>query len=1328
MEIINVADQIIEVNVTNDIVNIQAQTGAYPLPNNVYSVFGRIGNVVATEGDYTLTQLADVTLTSPASGQVLKYNGTAWVNGSDNNSVTSVFGRTGVVTAQSGDYTSLQVTEDTNLYFTNQRARYAISGDSNSGVVYQNTTGIIALDDIPNTSLLHDKVTINTKDVALGSSLTLSTTDIGEGTNLYFTNARAQNALTYGNLTSDDMDVSGGTAAVIGTGASLTLKNVNSNVGTYGSSTAIPVISVNAKGLVTGVTTDAVFIPSGALSFIGDVTGTGNTGSDTTLTLKNVNSNVGSYGTSTSVPTIQVNAKGLVTAASQTAIPTAASGTTGLLTSTDYNTFKAKQDVLNGTGFVKINGTTISYDNSTYLTTISGIAAGGELSGTYANPTLVNSAVTGKVLTGLNLTPGGTIADTDTILGAFGKVQNQISALVGGVMYQGTWNASTNNPSITSSVGTKGYYYIVATAGSTNINGITDWKVGDWIIFNGSTWDKVDNTDAVSSVNGYTGAVSLTTTDIAEGTNQYFTTTRARAANSAGTGISYSGGVITNTAPDQVVALSASGTTTITGTYPNFTISSADQYTGSVTSVGLTMPSAFAVSGSPITNSGVFSVTATGDTTQYIAGDGSLVTFPIAGQAGTLVRQVRNETGATLTKGTIVYISGASGNKALVSKAIATSDATSAQTFGMVQADISNNQNGYVVSVGDLAGLNTSAFAEGAQLYLSSTTAGTYTDVKQYAPAHLVYIGVVTRSHANQGQIEVKIQNGYEMDELHNVAAQSPSNGDILQYVSSTNLWTKTAGTTSNISEGLNLYYTQSRFDTAFGNKTTSNLTEGTNLYYTNARSRASISLTTTGNNGASTYNSTTGALNIPTYTLAGLGGINLTSLSATSPLLYNNTTGVFSIQQASGSQAGFLSAADWSTFNSKQSALTNPVTGTGTSGNYSKFTGTSTLGDGILKETNSYTLAVNTNNTWGLSSFRAFLLNDTGGLYGGSGQMAMMNNATHDGTNWVYRSNNVAALMTTDTGQFVFQNAVSGIAGNTISWINRFIINSSGNVGIGTTSPQRKFVISANGGQGIEIDNGTTYSTILTYNRSTSTYTDLSLAEGTSKVGIGTTTPSYKLHVQGNFYAQSVASTIYYSDGYSGTFAANNNTGYSPWQMDGSKGGYGGFVDVYSGMAMMHTSDGSGGFYRSASSKWTIYYSSGNNCVGIGGSTTYNWGRACTNGTMIYTSESYAMGAMYATAFNVTSDRRIKENIVPIDSSLDKVMKLQGVYFNKIETPEKKQIGFIAQDVQEIVPEAVNYFEHTDLYMVDYPSLVALLAEAIKELKQEIDILKQKA
>jgi hypothetical protein len=159
--------------------------------------------------------------------------------------------------------------------------------------------------------------------------------------------------------------------------------------------------------------------------------------------------------------------------------------------------------------------------------------------------------------------------------------------VAGGLNYQGTWDASTNTPTLTSSVGVNGYYYIVATAGSTNLNGITDWQIGDWLMFNGTVWQKIDQSNLVTSVNGQTGAVSLTTTNINEGTNQYYLDSRARSAISAGTGISYSSstGVITNSAPDQTVALTGAGTTNITGTYPNFTITSNDQFAGTVTSV-----------------------------------------------------------------------------------------------------------------------------------------------------------------------------------------------------------------------------------------------------------------------------------------------------------------------------------------------------------------------------------------------------------------------------------------------------------------------------------------------------------------------------------------------------------------------------------------------------------------------------------------------------------------------------------------------------------------------------------------------------------------------
>ena len=85
------------------------------------------------------------------------------------------------------------------------------------------------------------------------------------------------------------------------------------------------------------------------------------------------------------------------------------------------------------------------------------------------------------------------------------KVAGGGGGVAGGVIYSGTWDAATNNPTLTSGVGTKGEYYVVSVPGSTNLNGITDWQIGDWAIFNGTVWQKVDNSEVAYVSNVATG-------------------------------------------------------------------------------------------------------------------------------------------------------------------------------------------------------------------------------------------------------------------------------------------------------------------------------------------------------------------------------------------------------------------------------------------------------------------------------------------------------------------------------------------------------------------------------------------------------------------------------------------------------------------------------------------------------------------------------------------------------------------------------------------------------------------------------------------------------
>ena len=165
---------------------------------------------------------------------------------------------------------------------------------------------------------------------------------------------------------------------------------------------------------------------------------------------------------------------------------------------------------------------------------------------------------------------------------------------------------------------------------------------------------------------------------------------------------------------------------------------------------------------------------------------------------------VYNGTGSTVTKGSVVYINGAQGQKPSIALANNTTDATSSKTFGLVVANILNGAEGLVTTAGLIYNLNTGGLTEGGPIYLSST-AGAFTQVKPSAPSHLVSLGWVVKANASSGRVLAHIQNGFELDELHDVdvLTTTPTNNQVLTYELSSGLWKNKDQTPTNLSLGV---------------------------------------------------------------------------------------------------------------------------------------------------------------------------------------------------------------------------------------------------------------------------------------------------------------------------------------------------------------------------------------------------------------------------------------------------------------------------------------------------------------------------------------------
>ena len=319
-----------------------------------------------------------------------------------------------------------------------------------------------------------------------------------------------------------------------------------------------------------------------------------------------------------------------------------------------------------------------------------------------------------------------------------------------------------------------------------------------------------------------------------------------------------------------------------------------------------------------------------------------------------LFSYVTNAEATTLAIGEVVYVYSSVGNRISVKRASNLTEGSSSKTLGIVAESIAANNPGFIIVRGIVEKQSLSGYTEGAALYLGAT-AGTFTATKPSAPNHLVSLGWVVRANNGNGQIYVNVQNGFELQELHNVAISSVANGQVLTYDSATELWknadaaggtTPATPTTEGVVYGKTELAGTDTETTALGNKAllsntigSANVAIGVNALTDNTEGSLNIAIgyDALANNTVGGGNTSIGAYTLSTNTTGenntavGIGALlSNTSGSFNFALgndsLHNNTSGAYNT--AIGINAAYANTTGQDNIGIGKSALAGNLTG----------------------------------------------------------------------------------------------------------------------------------------------------------------------------------------------------------------------------------------------------------------------------------------------------------------------------------------------------------------------------------------------------------------